>query len=66
MTDFAPKLNRPAACRGAAAIITMLGLIGANTEGGGDHDVAKVLVDSELDLDELVKFALAKLVEQHR
>lgn len=60
MADVAPKLNRPATMRGVAALVDMLDQIGAG-DGDGDHKVAKILVDAELELRDLVRFALAKL-----
>lgn len=60
--SMAPRLNRPATCRGLAALMDMLDLIGTTAEG--DAAVAKALVAAELDLGELVKFTLAKLAEE--
>lgn len=57
-TDMAPKLNRPAACRGAAALMDALNQIGGS---GTDEGLAKRVVDAELDLQELVIFSLAML-----
>lgn len=64
-TDKAPKLNRQAAMRGAAALIDMLEKIGS-TDGDGDKAIVNICVGAELDLDELVRYALAHLALQPR
>lgn len=48
--------------RGAAAITEMLDCIGACD--ASDRDVAKVLVEHELDIRELLAFALTEIVNQ--
>lgn len=45
--------------RGAAALMEILELIGA--EGATDHDLAHIATDQELELRELLSFALAGL-----
>lgn len=45
--------------RGLAAIDEMLDVIGAHDKD--DHEVARVLCDNELDIRELVMFALSKI-----
>lgn len=45
--------------RGAAALMEMLHHIGANNVT--DHDVARVLCDNELELREMLSFAMSKL-----
>ncbi|HWY14391.1 MAG TPA: hypothetical protein VNX86_04535 [Rhizomicrobium sp.] len=56
--------ERSQAMRGAAAVSAMIDLIGTTEEDGGEHAVAKILVDEELALRELVKFALMMLAAQ--
>lgn len=48
--------NHAAAIKGAGALQEALELIGAQDKT--DHDMAKVIVDNELELRELVRFAL--------
>jgi hypothetical protein len=48
--------------RGAAALAEMLDCIGG--EGVTDHDVAKLLTDNELDLRELLSFAIRKMIDE--
>lgn len=50
--------------RGAAAITEMLDMIGATNMPDSDHTVAGILVDHEMDIRELLSFALAKLAAQ--
>lgn len=57
--DIAPKLKRTEACRGVAALMDALDQIGL--PDGKDSDVAKRIVDAELDLRELITYALAML-----
>jgi hypothetical protein len=46
------------AIRGAAAVQEAIDRIGASDEGGGDHDIAEIIVKNELALRDLVRFAL--------
>jgi len=59
--DFAPKLDRAAACRGAAALMQAVDVIGGP---GDDADLVKVIVDEEIALRELIRFALVKLASE--
>ncbi len=61
MPDFAPKLDRAEACRGAAVLLQALDVIGGP---GNDADMAKIIVDDELALRELIRFALVKLASE--
>lgn len=47
--------------RGAAAITEMLDMIGATEMPDAEHTVAAILVDNEMDIRELLAFALSKL-----
>jgi hypothetical protein len=49
--------------RGAAALMEVLGHIGA--EGKNDHDMARVVVENELELREFLSRALSDLVQPH-
>lgn len=54
----------PQAMRGAAALAEMIDCIGATLPSGdpqGDHAVAKILVENEMELRELLNFALPRL-----
>lgn len=54
----------PKAIKGVGALAEALDCIGGQQPSGDnktDHDLAKVIVDNELDLRELVKFALDAL-----
>jgi hypothetical protein len=48
--------------RGCAALMEMIAMIGA--ENITDHDVSQVLTESELELREMLSFALTELSEQ--
>jgi hypothetical protein len=48
--------------RGAAALMEALELIGAT--GVTDHDMARVIVDNELELRSMLSFVLAGLVRE--
>lgn len=61
VADFAPKPDRPGACRGAAALLSALETIGG---AGGDHAMAAIICAEELALRELVRFALLKLASE--
>jgi len=61
MPDFAPRLDRAAACRGAAALVKAIDVIGGP---GDDGDIVKVIVDEEIALRELIRFALVKLASE--
>jgi len=56
--DFAPKLDRPAACSGAA---TLLAALDAIRDPSNDTRIAPIIIANERDLRELVRFALVKL-----
>lgn len=62
MSDRAPSHDRAAVLVGAAAIHCALDTIGR--EGSDDHALAKYIVDEELGIRALLKFALSKLVEE--
>ena len=64
MADIAPHLDRSKALRGAAALLFMFELIGGADHNDGDHQVAKLLCDNELELRALYKIALAKLAAE--
>lgn len=53
------RLDRAAALRGAAAVMSAIDLIGMSE--ATDHDLAKHLVDAEPDVRALLQFALAQL-----
>ena len=59
--DFAPKLDRPGACRGASALLAALDVIGGP---GNDADMAAIICAEEAALRELVRFALVKLASE--
>ncbi len=59
--DFAPKLDRAAACRGASALLSALDVIGGS---GTDTDMAAIIVADEVPLRELIRFALVKLASE--
>jgi hypothetical protein len=48
--------------RGAAALMEMLDSIGSNDVV--DHDIAHILVNHELEIREILYFALTKLVDE--
>lgn len=50
--------NYPSAIRGAAALQEALDLIGGDHEGEGDKMLAKVIVDNEVPLRDLVRHFL--------
>lgn len=52
------KVDVPAVLRGAAALREMLDIIGDTDRANGDRDAAKILVDHELPLRELLTFAV--------
>lgn len=56
--DHAPKLDRAGACRGAAALLSALDIIGGP---GTDQDMAAILCAEEVALRELIRFVLVKL-----
>lgn len=60
LPDYAPKLDRSAACRGAAALLAALEFIGTGT----DSDMAARICAEELALRELIRFALVKLASE--
>lgn len=59
--DFAPKLDRAAACRGASALLAALEVIcDANKDGAAQS----IIISEEASLRELVRFALVKLASE--
>lgn len=59
--------NHPPLLRGIAALSAALNCIGGLAPNGdsiGDHAVAKIVVDNELELRALVKFAVDTLAEE--
>jgi len=56
-----PKSLAASRLRGAAAITQMLDMIG--TDGMDDHDMARVFVENELEIRDLVSLALTVLSE---
>jgi hypothetical protein len=58
--DFAPKLDRPAACRGASALLEAL----ESTYAGTDGKTASIIISETASLRELVRFALVKLASE--
>lgn len=63
MSDKALSHDRAAVCRGAGAILDALATIGAPVDG--DHSLAKHIVDAELDVRALVKYALVALADDN-
>ncbi len=55
--------NVPSAVRGAAALMEMLDCIGS--ADGGDKTVAKILVDNEIPLRDLAKYALEQIANEN-
>lgn len=60
IADEAPALNRAETLKGLAAIQAALDLIGSGIESG-DKLVAKIIVDDELALRDLIRFVCIKL-----
>lgn len=56
--------NIPSALRGASALQEALGLIGGDPDGDGDKKLAKVIVDAELDLANLLRHFLNSIAEE--
>lgn len=60
--DEAPALNRAETLKGLSALQSALDLIGnTDTAGQGDKLVAKIVVENELALRDLIRFACTKL-----
>lgn len=61
-----PEKQKTEAIRGIAAVSEALNCIGAERfiDGGGDHAVAKIVVDNEMQLRSLVAFALVCLASE--
>lgn len=55
--------NYPSALRGAAALQEALNLIG-NDKEKTDHDMAKLIVDNELGLADLLRHFLSSIAEE--
>ena len=61
--SHSPEIETKAgALRGAAALLLMLDCIG-ESDGDGDHSIAKLLVENELPLRDLLEFAAQELAE---
>lgn len=60
LPDQAPQLNRYETLKGMAALQSALDLIGSGAENG-DKLLAKVIVENELALRDLIRFACTKL-----
>lgn len=60
--DEAPALNRAETLKGLAALQSALDLIGnTDTADQGDRLLAKIVVENELALRDLIRFACTKL-----
>ncbi len=58
------KENIASAIRGASAVQEAIDRIGTSDEGTGDHDIAKIIVDNEIALRDLVRFALEAAADE--
>jgi hypothetical protein len=64
LIDIAPRIDRSAALHGLGALTAALDVIGSQSVENGDHAMAKIICDAELDLRAVIRFVLAKLSQE--